>query len=305
MSSFVKSLLTVLSVIGLLAWGACVFVGVHFASDCSWPVSISAGVGCALLMGFFFFLACHYSRKQAGSEYGAVARTKKWVFLGIYALLTLCSAWYVLHAVACTTTYKEEIQSKAGEEFQALRAMTADKETTPGSYMEYVNERLIHYRTANPNHQTDTEILDKEVDDLYDLYVTKSNYPQLKLKIRQFGEPASYAVEHWDIFSVSSYLHDLDKKKSSWDTEIAACAENAAELEPANLREPYIPLKPTYTDLATPLLNPSSKGVTFAGILTAVVLQLLILLSWVAVAVSTQKGATGIAHKQGVAIWKS
>lgn len=299
-----KVVLTVLSLIGLLAWGACVFVGAHFASDCSWPFSVSAGVGAAVLMAFFYFLACHYSRPDSQSQYGSAANTKKWIFFIIYGVVSIASAWYVLHAVACFTTYKEEIQNKAGDEFAALRAMTGDND--PGGYMEYVNGQLANYRNANPNHHTDGALLDKEVDDLYDLYLTRSEYPQLKQKIRQFGEPASWAVENWDIFTVSSYLHELDKKKAEWDAKLIECSKKGLELEPAELHEDYKPLGPTYNDLAKPLLNPSAKSITAAGVLTVLVLQLIILLNWISVCVTTHKGATGIkGNVQGVTTWKN
>lgn len=305
MNSFVKTLLTILSVIGLIAWGGCVFVGAHFASDCSWPVSVSAGVGTALLMGFFYFLACHYSRPDSQSQYGSAANTKKWVFISIYAVVAVVSAWYVLHAVGCFTTYKEEIQNKAGDEFAALRAMTGDN--SPGGYMEYVDLQLTNYRTANPNHLTDNTLLDKEVDDLYDLYITNSEYPQLKEKIRKFGEPASWAVENWDILTVSSYLHELDKKKAEWDAKFVECSKKGLELAPAQLHEDYKPLDPTYKDLAKPLLNPSGKSVTMQGIVTLVVLQILILLNWFSVFVTTRQGATGIKssspYAAGVGVW--
>lgn len=304
MNSFVRTLLTILSVIGLLAWGGCVFVGAHFASDCSWPVSVSAGVGTALLMGFFYFLACHYSRPDAQSEYGSSANTKKWVFISIYAVVAVVSAWYVLHAVACFTTYKEEIQNKAGDEFAALRAMTGD--SSPGGYMEYVDLQLTNYRTANPNHLTDNTLLDKEVDDLYDLYVTGSEYPQLKEKIIKFGEPASWAVENWDILTVSSYLHELDKKKAEWDAKFVECSQKGLELAPARLHEDYQPSAPPTRILAKPLLNPSAEGVTIAGVLTLLVLQALILLSWISVCVTVYKDPTGIGSgTPGVTTWKN
>lgn len=309
MSKFVKNLLTVLSLIGLLAWGACVFVGVLFISDCSLPVSIASGVGCALLMGFFFFLSCHYARPEAGADYGAAANTKKWIFIVIYWILSIVSAWYVLHAVACTTVYKEEIQSKAHDEFVALRTMTSDNSSTPGSYMAYVNERLVHYRDKNPNHYTDSKLIDKDIAVLNDMYVKNSGYPELKEQIRQFGEPASYSVENWDIFTVSTYLARLDSEKDKWDSEIVKCAENGLDAEkdlnmPQNMRQPYKPLEPTYSDLVSSLKTPSVKGIEIIGIVTILVLQIIIMLAWIAVGVSTRKGATGIHNnKIGVAVW--
>jgi len=303
MSSFAKTLLTVLSVLGILAWGAGVFVGAHFAYDCSWPVSVSMGLGSMLLMGFFFFLSCFYARPKAGSEFGSGAMTKKWVFISLYLAVSIASAYYMIHAVACFTTFKTEIQEKANDEFTALKGMINEAASGQGSYKKYVNRQLAQYRDANP-YFSDAAALDQEVADLSDLYLVKSQYPSLRGEIVSFGERAEYSIKHWDVFSVSSYLHQLDTKKGEWDTALVKCSQKGLEREPSNLHNAYEAIGPTYNDLATPLLNPSISNIDMASSMTMAVLQVLILMSWLAVGIARDKRATGLQSNDGtVGVW--
>ena len=305
MSSFVKTLLTILSVLGIMAWGTGVFVGAHFAYDCSWPVSVSLGLGTALLMGFFFFLSCFYARPKAGSEFGTGAMTKKWVFISLYLAVSIASAFYMIHAVACYTTFKSELQDKAADEFTALKTMINEAPSAQGSYKKYVNRQLAIYRDANPGN-SDAAALDQEVADLSDLYLVKSRYPALRGEIVSFGEKAEYSIKHWDVLTVSSYLHRLDTKKAEWDSLLVSCSLNGLQREPANLHNKFEPAGPTYTDLAAPLLHPSVSNIDMASLLTIIVLQILIFMSWIAVGFALDKRATGLKRNDnGVAMWNS
>lgn len=304
MSTLAKTLLNILSIAGILIWGAAVFIGIHFASHGSWPISISCAVGCALLMYFFLSLARLYAQPKASNRYGKAAVAKKWIFIGIYAVISIVSAWYVLHAVACTTVFKEGVQQKAADEFTELRAMINSAPSAKGSYLEYVDLQMSNYRNANPNNLTDESLLDNEVKDLYDLYVTNSGYPQLSQEIKQFGEKASWSIEKWHIFTVGEMLEQLVAKKPQWERQLAECSKKGLELEPAELHVDFTPLNTNYPDLAEPLFTPSAKGITATGILTVVLLQIIILLSWVAVCVDPNKGAKGLGgNKPGFATW--
>lgn len=304
MPKIAQILLNILSAAGILIWGAAVFVGVHFASHCSWPVSISAAAGCILLMFFFLTLARHYAQPKANSQYGKTAVVKKWTFIGIYTVISLISSVYVIHAVACTTHYKEDIQIKASEELNELRAMINTAPAAKGSYMEYVNLQLANYRNANPNNLTDLSQIDTEVSDLYDLYVTNSGYPQLSQEIKQFGEKASWAVDNWYIFTVGKLLDELAIKKPAWEAGLIECSKKGLELEPAYLHLDFTPLHTNYPELAKPLSSPSMQGLTLGGLLTVVVLQIIILLSWLAVCVDPNKGAKGLGmNKPGFTTW--
>lgn len=280
-------------------------MGAHFAYDCSWPVSVSIGLGTALLMGFFFFLSCFYARPKAGSEFGTGAMTKKWIFISLYLVVSIASAYYMIHAVACYTTFKSAIQEQAADEFTALKTMTNEAPSAQGSYKKYVNRQLAIYRDANPNN-SDPAALDQEVADLSDLYLVKSQYPTLRGEIVSFGEKAEYSIKHWDVLTVSSYLHRLDTKKAEWDSLLVKCSQSGLEREPANLHNKFEPVGPTYTDLAEPLLSPSLKNIDMASLLTMLVLQILIFMSWIAVGFALDKRATGIRNNDsGVAIWNS
>lgn len=304
MPSIAKILLNILSIAGLLIWGAAVFVGVHFVSRCSWPVSISSAAVCTLLMYFFLALARHYARPGATSRYGKTAVTKKKVFIIIYAVISLASSIYVLHAVACTTKYKEDIQLKASEQLNELRAMINTAPSAKGSYMEYVNLQLANYRNSNPNNLTERTQIDTEVSDLYDLYVTNSGYPQLSQEIKQFGEKASWAVDNWYIFTVGELLEELTTKKPEWETKLIECSKKGLELEPASIHRDFTPLQTNFPDLAKPLSTLSAKCLSLEGILTVILLQIIILLTWVSVCVDPNKGAKGLGlNRPGFATW--
>lgn len=290
-----QKILTLLSAIGILCWGVAVFVGVHFASAGSWPASVAVGLASILLMGFFFFLSSHFAQPRSASEYGRSVEVKKWVFIAIYWALSLGSLPYVLHAVGCTTSLKEDIRSKAGEEFEALQIMVSKDGSQQGSYKEYVDGILANYRNSNPNHLTDADKLDMELTDLSDQFLVSSGYPALRAAIVAYWEPASYAVDHWDIFTVSDCLHELDSRKTEWDAKIAECSKypTGSKYDLTDIWREYKAPELTYTDLSEPLRHPSLGQAPALGWLLVVVLQALIMLSWITVCRSRFKNPLG------------
>lgn len=298
--STVKSLLNVLAVVGIIAWSGAVFIGVHFASHCSWPVSLSAAVACGLLMYFFLYLSRLYFDPDSVEGQSKSANTRKWVFFALYVLVSLVSAWWLLHGIAATSLYKEEIQPVAKTQLDELKTYIDDEHEPDGSYMQYVSEQKASYRAKNPNNLTNTDRLDEDVNDLGDLYVSASGYGELRDEISRFIKRARPAINNWDIFAVSKYVDELSDRKPQWEEKLVLCSRNDADkMQGEFVHVDFQTGSKIDPDLATPLFTPSTAGITGLGLGILVILQIVIILSWIAVCNNGRKGADGTSRLRG------
>lgn len=285
MSKSMKIFLNILSWCGIAVWSLIVLIGVHYAYGCSWAVSIPAGIVCALLMGFLLYAAKYFSHPKESNDFSAGGVVKKWLFFGLYCAVSLISAWWLLHAVAVATVLKEQVRPAAQVQIAELRTMVSPETgagATKGSYMEYVETRLSNFRNYNPNNRHDSSELDADLRNLRDLLVTNSGYPNLAREITDFGERADYAIDNWDLLTVGSYVDEMARKKPEWEKKLVECGKKADIDEFESLHVEYAPLATHNTALAEPLFRPSASNITGVGIVLILLLQIVILLNWIA-----------------------
>ena len=104
--------------------------------------------------------------------------------------------------------------------------------------------------------------------------------------------------------TVGELLEELTTKKPEWETKLIECSKKGLELEPASIHRDFTPLQTNFPDLAKPLSTLSAKCLSLEGILTVILLQIIILLTWVSVCVDPNKGAKGLGlNRPGFATW--
>ncbi len=307
MSKKIRLFLDILSVTGIFAWVIVMMPGVYYASGCSWAVSVPVSLGCGLLMGFFLYTARYFSRPKESNDFSVSGVVRKWLFFGLYAVVGLVSAWWVLHTVAVASTLRDSIQPAARVQLAELRTMinpATGSGAAKGSYMEFVESRLANYRNYNPNNRTESDELDADLRNLKDLLVATSGYPMLSAEIKDFGERASYAVDNWDLFTVGSYVDELARQKPIWEKRLAECSRNANTDMFAMLHTEYAPLDTHDTRLAYGIFHPSWANVSFGGVALVLLMQIVILSSWVAVSVDKVRSPKGVGENNFITTWK-
>lgn len=307
MSKTIKIFLNVLSIAGILVWSVIVMIGVYYSAACSWAVAIPSAIACALLMGFLLYLARYFSQPKESNDFSVAGVVKKWVSFGLYCLVAIISAWWFCHAVAVATVLRAQVQPKAQVQLNELRAMinpTTGSGAAKGSYMEYVDSRLANYRNYNPNNRHDSSELDADLRNLRDLLVTNSGYPLTAAEIKDFGERASYAVDNWDLLTVGSYVDELGKKKVEWEKKLVECSRKGNVDEFTSLHVEYAPLSTHDTNLAAPLFDTGAGGVTGYAVMLMLLLQIIILLSWLAVSVDKVRAPRGVGENSFITTWK-
>lgn len=307
MSKTVQNLLNLLSTIGILLWGFGVFLGVHFASTCSWAVSIPAAVVVTLMMYLLLYMARRYAVPAVSGDFSAAGEARKKLFFALYCLVALFSAWYVMHGVTATTTLKNEVRPRAEAQLQALRDMTSPVSgagATKGSYQEYVENETANFRNYNPDRLTDASQLEAQVNDLHDLLLTKNDYKLLSKEIRDYGPYAQQSIEAWDWLSVARYATELARCKAEWDRKLIACSQTAAVPPYAAVHTDYVPIAGATDSGAEHLNNTGLTSFSVAGILVVFFLQLIIILSFLAVCRARTKPPVGLSRDENVTVWR-
>lgn len=305
MTSTVKILLQVLSTLGILAWGAAVFVGLHFYSGCSFAVSIPSALVTALLMYFFLSLARQYAQPKTEGNYGALGKVKKWGFFGVYCLVSLLSALFVAHAVFCTTVMKSNVQARALETLDGIVRVTGDA-NTQGSYLEYVDQMLADYRNANPNAHTKADLLDAELADLNDHLTVNSHYSDIKREMTDYWQYADGSVRDWNWFYVSQYLDEMGPNLTRWQQQLADGSRQGLNKMPEGLFYEYqARLVPGQELDMSDFYTFGGHDFSWQALLLILGLQTVIILSWIAVCQDPTKRATGIGGGgiDGVGTW--
>ena len=259
-------------------------------------------VVCLVLMGFFLFLARRYAQPKQTNDYSHKGVVKKWLFFGLYLLVSAVSAPWVLHGLALFGPVREAVQPAATVQLQELRTIIAKSETGPapqGSYLEFVDERMADYRRLNPNHRTVANELDAEVKDVQTLLTVKSGYPELRAKIKDLGEKADGSVKDWNLLYVGQDLQELEKQKPVWTEKIVRMSETANSEKTVSINRAYRPAVTDAKGLTARLFELRGENVTAVSVGLLVLLQLIIVFSWIYVCVDRMRAPVGARNAGG------
>ncbi len=220
----VSKFFLVLSAIGLLIWSIGVFIGLYFYSTGSWGLSVPIALVVGGAMGFFLFMLCRVTNKCASDRTQKLSHGLA-IWLPAYAVVTLFSAAFLLHAVAVTTTVKTDNRDAAIVDLQHLYYLVDDANAPEGSYAEYVNNEIKRLHDANTH--LDASTLEVYKGDLRKKLMQSSGYSAIHDEVVVFWQEADYTVRNWDIFFLPYISHTFATKQQQWLSALSACAQKA------------------------------------------------------------------------------
>lgn len=296
--------LSILSVIGLVLWTAASFLGLFFYSGGSYGISIPLAVAVGGLMALFLFLTRRYTSFAAQGYRTREANRFRWIYLGLYIFVSLGSVFFVMHAVAVSTTIKNDYRTSALEDLRGLYNIV-DKNAPDGSYAEYVNNQVNRYRQGNGH--KDASTLNFECQQLRERLEKRSGYNNLSDVVKEYWSEADYTVRNWDLFYLPSTVNTYHDKEAAWVDSIQSCSNAGAAGIYATLHTPYISTYKPKSDLYYKFRSINSSDFSGWCIPVALLLQILILGSWIAMLKGGNERSTGVNTSEygGGVVWDS
>ena len=286
-------LFIVVSILGLIIWTCCVYLGMYFASSGSTGLSIPLSLCIGALMSVFFFLMRRYT--VFANERFRVRDSKRlqWIFFGLYMLVSVGSAWYVLHSVAVTSTIKEQKKTLALDELGAIYHVI-DSQKPAGSYSEYVDAEVARFRHANS--ETSVQTLDAQAGELRDLLTRQSGFTGLQEEVKSLWQTADWTVREWDLQYLPSAARLIHDKYNVWADSLAHCSDAANIGDYKAMHTPYkIPTNVhNNADLYGSFTSITAADFSGWAIPLMLVSQLLILSSWLGLVGSGRSKPEGI-----------
>lgn len=267
-----KLFYNVLSGVGIILWTLCFFFGFNYTQNGALVVSVPIAVFVLIALGFFIWrltiVATQKGKKSKIAEYGLI---------GMYAIVSLVTAYFIIHVVAVTTQYKVEIQDSAKKEMQELGRIFGSSETA-GSYMSYVADKLGTYKIQLEGEGLSEGTISVKSAKLETELVTGSGYAALETEVIDFLGRCDYSVNNWVFLTVGSYLAQLEANKGAWEQQVVECSTKTEYTK----NEPY-DCKSQYSDLnLTEKLTETSLGnFSIASILLIIILQLMMMLTYI------------------------
>lgn len=288
-----KLVLKIVGAIGIAFWIACCFLGLFFASDGNMLVAIPVTLVIAVLLFLSYFLMIKFQDKETRQGNAKNAKTLELVFLTVYLVVMVFSAYYVNHIVKVETEYKDQVRNEARQAIEELKITFDNKEYdfSQKSYRQYVDDQTNSYITQLKKEGSYKGDKDPKIYDFIEYMIGYGqhenddyNYLNLEKEVNDKLEMIYKGVYYWKMFSVLPFLHDLEVYKPIWE-------ENLMEYSRAKESEkyPFLAEEPFrggeyYSEydchgLSEPLTRTSSQ-ISGMTILIIVVLQIVILLAY-------------------------
>lgn len=296
--------LTILSIIGLILWTAGIFIGLFFISGGSYGISIPVSIAVGGLMGLFIYLMRRYTSLEKRGYRAREAAKYKWLYTALYIFAALASAYFVMHAVAVTTTVKNECRTAALEDLRSLYNVVDKVNAPDGSYPEYVTNQVELYRRGNSH--KDASTLRFECDQLRQRLEKTSGFDNLHDVIVTYWQEADATVRDWDLLYLPSTMNTLHDKQTIWMDSIRACAEAGSFDRYKKNHTPYTTSFSPNSDLYNKFRSVNSSDFSGWSIPVVLLLQILILGAWLMMLKGGAERSTGInTGKDDNLIWKT
>ena len=275
-----KVFYNVLSGVGVILWTLCFFFGFNYTQNGALVVSIPIAVFVLIALGFFIWrltvVSTQKGKKSGIAEYGLI---------GMYAIVSLVTAYFIIHAVAVTTQYKVEIQDNAKKEMQELGRIFGSSETA-GSYMSHVSDKLGTYKIQLEGEGASEGTINVKSAELEAELVTNSGYAALETEVIDFLGRCDYSVNNWVFLTVGGYLTQLEANKGAWEQQVVEYSTKAEYTK----NEPYdCESKYTNLNLTEKLTETSLGNFSIASLVLIILLQLMMLLTYLVARPRTPK----------------
>lgn len=296
--SKLRLVLKIVGALGIAFWLVCCFLGLFYASDgnslVAFPVTFFIGV----LLFLSYFLMMRFQDKDTRQGNAKNAKTQELVFLAVYFVVMVCSAYYVNHIVRVETKLKAEVRDKAIGAIDELTTIfdTDLDHNDNDSYRKYVSKQVDIYKTRlqaeNSNVEQSSVVNFRNYMLGLDEYsYAENNYSNLEMEVNKKLDLIDKSVTLWNLFSVLPSLHDLETNKLIWENKVeeyskAKKNEEYPFVEPFECKSKYYDC----TNLTEPLTHATFQ---FSGtaVLIIVVLQIVILLAYLLFAQWPQKNS--------------
>lgn len=270
-----KIILNSLCVIGLILWAICFYIGFAYYRPDAIMTTVIAAVFVFLLMGGLVIAMKRFGDPQSvlGKVNYNVARNTERLAWVIYAIVSLASAVFILHFVNIDLNHKDTIVRNANDQIQEIdRIFAPIGDKAPGSYDEWVEQRVKAHIDTIENEGTKkfqaTAMREKLIPENCKELFTKAD------DLRGYSAGAISNTWTW-WFGGANQMQELQELKPKYEEELKkySLAANGAEYD----------MKAIHNERLTDELTKLSGGdFTFMGILLVLILQALILLSYIA-----------------------
>lgn len=282
-----KSFFLILSGLGLVLWAVCFFFGFNYIQSGALMVSIPVALFVLLLMGGMIYLMKRGCNPRGADNYRVAKNTEK-AALVIYIIVSLCTTVYIGHFVSVSMNDKTEIQKQVHDEINELKRIYSDSES--GSYMAWVDYECSCYKTKLQGEGMDSTTIPVKVQQLREELVDQSGFVNIQTEIMGaydeendqrvggFLSKLNYSVNNWDWLTVSEKISLLEAKKEEWKRQPEECAlkSDYAKDEPYQCNSTV-----NYNNISASLTSLSGKDFSISAILLIIVLQIMILLTYI------------------------
>lgn len=267
-----KLILTIVGVVGIAFWLVCCFQGLFFASNGNLMVAIPVTLLFGVAMFLFYFLLLKSQDKIATQGNAKEARRMGYVWLGLYMVTVLCSAFYFNHLVS-TYENREYIKEQARKGINELK-VTFSPDGAPGSYREWVAEELGRYERhmLAEGYQGDTAVLWAEFED----NLINEDYENLESKVNaSLGQIKASVVDNWYLPTLLQRLKELGQKEE-WEKQVV----NISKSHEYTQDDPFCPKSEVDVTDCTDKLTHATFSFSRTAIIIMIVLQFVILLAY-------------------------
>jgi len=192
--------------------------------------------------------------------------------------VSLGSAIFLCHFVKVSLVDQKEVQNKAKQQMQELGRIFSD-DCIAGSYMQWVADETDNLRIKLEGEGMVESTIKVKMSDLENELLETSGFNQLKNEVNEFLSHCDYSVSNWVWLTVPNYLSNLQENKPVYEQKVVECSKLSAY----TAESPYdCNSKYSYPDLAKTLEQVSLSDIGLWSVLLVVILQILILLSYLA-----------------------
>ena len=251
-------------------------MGFNYGHGDSLVVSIILLIAVFGIMGIAIFLLNKWTNADSSFNH-KTAKTKEIASLAAYIIMVLLTVNGVAHFIAVQTDVKSAVRPQALNRIQELKRIFGN-DTKEGSYQSYVSELSATYRNQMKKDYADERTVNLAVSEFEDAMMGEGAYERLKNKANSFLTDCENSVDYWIPWTVTEYLINLDKNSEDWPSELIRLSEKQEWVKTTG--ETYKPHLEVKESLANIVINPSVSNYSLLSIIVIMVLQAIILFSY-------------------------
>lgn len=264
-------------VVALMIWAGCFAMGFNYGHGDSLVVSIVLLVAVFAIMGIDIFMLNKFVDPQEMLNRDK-AKIKEIACIVVYAVMVLLTMGGFAHFITVQTEVKSSVRQLAKDRIQELRTMFG-KETDEGSYWAYMTELSATYRNMQKENNTSESTVNSRVAEFEDEMMGDGSFEELRSKAKAFLKECDYSVENWIPWNVVEYLTKLDANTEEWYEKLRALSDKNEWVQKTG--EHYVSPVKNEEKLAPKVLTPKTSDFGLLAIVLIVVLQIMVLLTYI------------------------